>query len=146
VDAALGWLDDHQGWLWAAMTVSAVVFLASVVLVPAVVARIPADYFAPRRRPPGLWTDRLAGPRWMILIGKNVLGAMLIVTGVAMLVLPGQGLLTLAVGVLLLDLPGKYAAEKRLVRVRAVRRAIDWLRVRRGADPIVVERDRPRAR
>ena len=136
------WFDSHESVLWTAGIASVVVFLASLILVPIVVARIPADYFAHARRPPGLWSRRAWLLRWAIRIGKNALGGMLILAGVAMLVLPGQGLLTIMVGVLLLDIPGKYRVEKRVVRVRHVRRGLNWLRKRAGAEAFVLDMPR----
>ncbi|NNM26663.1 MAG: hypothetical protein HKO59_11890, partial [Phycisphaerales bacterium] len=74
-------------------------------------------------------------------VGKNVLGVVLALAGLAMLVLPGQGLLTLLVGVLLIDGPGKYGFEKWLVARRPVLRSINWLRRRGGHPPLVIDTD-----
>jgi hypothetical protein len=52
--------------------------------------------------------------------------------GVAMLVLPGQGVLTIITGLLLLDFPGKYRFERWLVRRGPVLRGVNWLRDRAG--------------
>ncbi len=140
----LGWMEEHQAWLWAAGVASLVIIVASAVALPSVVARIPADYFAHPHRPLGLWERRTGAHwralRWTIRIGKNVLGVLMMLAGAAMLFLPGQGLLTIVVGFLLIDFPGKYGLEKRLVRIGWVRRGIDWLRRRRGAEGLVVEK------
>jgi UPF0716 family protein affecting phage T7 exclusion len=76
--------------------------------------------------------------RICILIGKNLLGGLLMIAGLAMLVLPGQGLLTLFVGFLLIDFPGKYRLEKWLIRRRYILRPINWLRARRHRAPLQV--------
>ena len=47
---------------------------------------------------------------------------------------PGQGLLTLLVGLLLMNFPGKYRLERWLVGRRGVLTALNWLR-RRGGHP-----------
>jgi hypothetical protein len=47
-------------------------------------------------------------------------------------------LLTLLVGVFLLDFPGKYAFEKWLVGRPGVLRMINWLRRRRGRPPLAI--------
>lgn len=52
-----------------------------------------------------------------------------------MLVLPGQGLLTLLVGVGLLDFPGKRHIELRVVRNHHVLNAINWIRARTNQAP-----------
>lgn len=56
--------------------------------------------------------------------------------GLAMLALPGQGLLTLLLGFLMIDLPGKYRFEKWLVRRRWVHRPINWMRRSRGREAL----------
>ena len=71
-----------------------------------------------------------------LLVVKNTTGGVLIVAGLAMLLLPGQGLLTLAAGLLLLDFPGKYGVERRLVSRGPVRASLNWIRRRRGREPL----------
>jgi hypothetical protein len=67
-------------------------------------------------------------PRALLLAGKNALGFVLVLTGIFMLLLPGQGLLTIIAGMMLLDFPGKQLLERRLVRRPLVLRSINWLR------------------
>jgi hypothetical protein len=54
-----------------------------------------------------------------------------------MLLLPGQGVLTILIGIVLLDFPGKYRLERWAVRHRPVYRSINWLR--RGREPIELD-------
>ncbi|MCC6907200.1 MAG: hypothetical protein IT430_04600 [Phycisphaerales bacterium] len=130
------WFDDHPGPLIALGVASLVVFVGSLVAVPAIAVRIPADYFTHSKRPPGRWQNLPPALRWTLRIGKNVLGVVLVIAGLAMLALPGQGLLTLILGVLLIEGPGKYRFEKWLVRRRWVHRPINWLRRKRGREPL----------
>jgi hypothetical protein len=67
---------------------------------------------------------------------KNILGGMLVMAGIAMFVLPGQGLLTLVAGLMLVDFPGKFRLERRLATQRHVWRSINWLRKRYGCEPL----------
>jgi hypothetical protein len=69
---------------------------------------------------------------------KNLIGAVLLLTGVAMLVLPGQGMLTILVALTLLEFPGKRRLVIRIVRERHVHRAIDWVRARAHQPPIIL--------
>ena len=62
--------------------------------------------------------------------------AVLILAGIAMLVLPGQGLLTILIGFLMLDLPGKYRVEKWLISRGRVLHAINWYRGKKGRPPL----------
>jgi UPF0716 family protein affecting phage T7 exclusion len=72
-------------------------------------------------------------------VGKNLLGVTLMIAGLAMLVIPGPGLLTVLIGFLLVDFPGKYKLERWLVARPAIRRPIDWLRKRAGRMPLQVK-------
>jgi hypothetical protein len=74
-----------------------------------------------------------------LLVGRNVLGYVFIVVGTAMLVLPGPGILTIVVGIILLNFPGKYRLERWMVELRPVLRSINWLRQRAKKTPIVLE-------
>jgi len=67
----------------------------------------------------------------------------LILAGVAMLVLPGQGMLTIVLGIMLLNFPGKYRLERRVARMRPVARSINWMRARGGHPPLKVGYVRP---
>jgi len=138
------WIREHDALLWGLGIASVAVFAGSLLLIPALVVRIPTDYFASRRRPRSAWADRRPLVRWLIFAVKNLLGVVFIVAGIAMLVLPGQGVLTIVLGFLMLDGPGKYRAERWLVSRRAVLRSINWLRARKGREPLQVRAPRRR--
>ena len=72
----------------------------------------------------------------MLHVLKNTGGVLLGVAGAAMIVLPGQGLLTLFVAFTLLDFPGKRRLELWLVRRPVVHRLLDWIRRRAGRAPL----------
>ena len=133
------WIGDHKGLLWTLGLASLVIFIASLLIIPAIIIRIQPDYYTHPRRPPSPWANEHRFVRFGILVGKNLLGAILVVAGIAMFVLPGQGLLTLLVGFFLIDIPGKYKVEKWLVAQKYVSRPINWLRRRRGREPLQVK-------
>ena len=104
--------------------------------------RIPAaSWFAregasQRRLLFALFGIALAGLLWgAFALAKNLLGVAFILAGVAMLVLPGQGLLTILLGLGLTNFPGKYALEQRLVARPSVRWALDQIRQKAGRPP-----------
>ena len=68
----------------------------------------------------------------MLVVLKNALGLVLVILGFIMLFTPGQGLLTLLAGSLLMNFPGKYQLERWLVLRPGVLRALNWLRHRGG--------------
>lgn len=132
------WITDNQQLFWLLGLASGAVFVASLAIMPALIIRIPEDYFAHDTRPPSRWASRSPAFRLALLIGKNLLGCVLVLGGVAMLVLPGQGLLTIFAGFILLDFPKKYAIEKWLVRRKWVHRPLNWVRRKRGRAPLVL--------
>ena len=132
------WIRAHQSALWWLAAGSVVMFTASLVLVPVVVARIPADYFAHQKRPPSSWAAQHLVIRAIVIIIKNVVGFLLVVAGIVMLVLPGQGVISIVAGITLLDFPGKFGLERWLVSRRPVLRAINWMREQVNQAPLVV--------
>lgn len=121
--------------LWGAgfFVVSSLVSLA---VVTAVLVSLPAGYFRDDA-PPAAW-PRSPLLRWAWRIGKNALGLALLALGLLLSVpgVPGQGLLTMLIGLILLDFPGKRGLERRLVARPTVLGAINRLRARFGRPPI----------
>lgn len=113
-------------------------FIGSLVLIPVIVVRIPRDYFARENRQPNEARFRRPAVWITILIARNVLGAILIVAGVVMLITPGQGIVTIVIGLMLLTFPGKYRLQRWLVSRRSVRRSINWMRRRYGREPLII--------
>jgi hypothetical protein len=115
--------------------------LAGIVIPAAVAAfvvlRLPPDYFTHARRDPVYRHVRHPLAAWSLVLLKNVSGLVLVILGVVMLFTPGQGLLTLLVGLMLINFPGKYRLERRLVRLGPVIPALNWLRERRGRPPLM---------
>ena len=106
--------------------------LVSLLALPVLVVLMPRDYFVAPRRP-----ERHRGAVLWALRGlRNALALVLIAAGVLMLVLPGQGLLTLLIGIMVSTFPGKYRLERWLVRQRGVFSALNWIRERAGRDPM----------
>ncbi len=138
----LEWIKEHQAIVWTTLGIASVVMLVGTALiVPAIIARIPPDYFAQKRRPRSREIDHhLSTPmvRLLLRVGKNLLGIVLLIAGIAMLALPGQGLLTILLGIFLIDFPGKYRFEKWLVSRKHVLRGLNWLRKRAGRAPLEV--------
>ena len=131
-------LPDLQPWML--MVLFAASFFGTLVFVPWAVVRIPEDYFAYYNRHRKPWKNYHPALRYLLIAGKNLLGLVLFATGIAMLVLPGQGVLTIVIGILLVDFPGKYYVERWIVSRKPVLRAFNWLR--RRADKLPLNLDR----
>jgi hypothetical protein len=136
IESLLNWADDNEPLLWWSFAASIGLMLLTAVAVVWTLIQLPAGYFVDEHRKPlGSWADYPA-LRIALLVAKNVLGAVLVLAGLAMLLMPGQGLLTLVAGVLLLDFPGKFRLERWIVRRRSVLRTINWLRRKFGREPL----------
>ncbi len=129
------WPDLSPEFYFWMTAVSAVMFVGTLIVVPMLIVAMPADYFhRHRRRQDGRPLHPVL--RVVALVLKNVIGLVLVAGGIVMLVLPGQGLLTIMVGLVMMDFPGKYALEKRVVSLGPVLRTMNWIRRRRGKPPL----------
>lgn len=139
LQAISDWVRTNSDWVWTVSIVSVLMFVGTLVVVPMLLVRIPADYFLhpPDQQKHG-WTAGHPAKRIAIKIAKNLAGALLVVTGLALSVplVPGQGLLTILIGIGLMDLPGKRRLEVALLRRRHVYRAVDWLRRKANRHPL----------
>jgi putative transmembrane protein PGPGW len=121
-------IQKYEGLLFGLGVASLGFVVVSLALLPVLIARLPADYFVHERRE-AYWLRRLSPAlRIAALVAKNLLGLVVTVCGLLMLVLPGQGLLTVLIGLSLLDFPGKYRLERWLLGRPRVLRGLNWLR------------------
>jgi len=73
----------------------------------------------------------------MINIVKIMVGLFLLICGLVMLVLPGQGLLTMLMGLSLMPFPGKNKLEKTIVARKSVRYSLNWIRMKANKKPFI---------
>jgi hypothetical protein len=71
-----------------------------------------------------------------------MLALALVVLGVAMLVLPGQGVLAILLGVMLGDFPGKLRLQQWILARPNVMKTLNWLRRKFKKPPL----EKPRAK
>lgn len=133
---ALDTFREHESLVIGLSVLSAVTFFGTLAVVPVVVVRMSPDYFLKDREPSTMMANRHPVLRWIGLIAKNVAGALLFVLGLALIPLPGQGLLTILLSLTLLDVPGKRAFELRLIRLPGVLKVINQLRQRHHRPPL----------
>jgi hypothetical protein len=73
----------------------------------------------------------------MLWLLRNGLGLVLLIAGIAMLILPGQGILTILIGISLMDFPGKFLLLERFVRMKQIRKSLNWMRRKGGKEEFV---------
>ena len=121
--------------LWLA-TISLFVFIFSLVSIKWLVALIPTDYFIKKKK---LKSKKSYSFIWLIsIIVKNLIGYTLILGGLLMLVLPGQGLFTILMGLILSNYPGKYTIEKRFISIPSILKTVNWLRKKSEKPPLQI--------
>ncbi len=111
--------------------VSAMMFVGSLAGIVWLVRQLPEHYFV---KPP----PKHPLP---VKIVRNMLGSTLILAGTAMLVLPGQGLLTILIGLSVLDVPLKHRLMAKLLRRPKLLDAVQEIRRKAGKPPLLVPHD-----
>lgn len=112
-------------------------FALSLLGVAATLVYLPADYFVegPTRADSSVQHPLL---RVLWRLAKNLLGLCLVVVGLLLSMpgIPGQGLLTVLIGLMLLDFPGKRRVERAILSRPRVLAAANRLRGRFGKPPL----------
>ncbi len=121
-----------EPWLPALTVIGLIMALASMLAIPWLVVRMPVDYFHQPSRP-----VRYRGPlAWLLWVIRNALALVLLAAGVLMLVLPGQGILTILIALMVSTFPGKYRLERAIMRRPGVLRSVNWIRRRYRRPPL----------
>jgi len=119
---------------------SIIFFVGTLIAIPFILVRLPADYFDVRVPRPWM-QDHHPLLRIVGHIVKNALGAVFVFAGFLMLFLPGQGILTMLIGISMLDFPGKRNIEAKLIGQPTVLGVINGMRKRRGKPPLILAPD-----
>ena len=115
-------------------SISLFVFLFSLLSIKWLVSLIPEDYFI-NKKDSKIKTSNIF-IWYIVLIFKNLIGYSLILGGIMMLVLPGQGLFTIIIGLMMSNYPGKYSIENKFIAIPTILKSINWLRRKSNKPPI----------
>lgn len=132
----------YQGLFLFLSLGSGLLLMISILVTPWLITRLPPDYFldpAEREAP-----DKARHPIW-VFIGQ-VIGVFLFILGLFMLVLPGQGLLTIFASLFLIHFPGRLKLLRFLILRFHLLPLINRLRSRQGVPPIVLHKGDRRGR
>ncbi len=118
----------------------AATFLLNLAIVSFILIKLPADHFRKNHKEK-FWAGRSPALRMAAVIGKNILGWFLVALGIVLSLpgVPGQGLLTVLLGIMLVDFPGKDRLEQKLLHRPAIKNSINKLRVRFGKKPLELD-------
>lgn len=129
-------LSTNQEWLTTLALTSLVTFIASLIIIPWIITRLPADYFVDEQRHISKAHNKHPLAYFAIRIFKNLVGGILVLAGILMLVLPGQGILTIFVGLGIADFPGKFKLLRRIAQQPSVYNAMNWIREKAAIEPL----------
>jgi hypothetical protein len=118
--------------------VSGVFFIGTLIVVPILVVRLPDDYFMKSHERTWL-QNRRPVLRVTAYVIKNLIGCVFLLAGLAMLVLPGQGILPMLIGISLMDFQGQQKLQRKLIGQPAVLRTINRIRQKFDRNPLVVQ-------
>lgn len=139
------WISNQWSALtWGSILLGLGLFLVSFIIsfgaIAIVMVKIPASYFSPHYE-----RDFLPNTPWLVrwgaVIAKNILGLFLILLGIILSLpgIPGQGILTILLGLIMIDIPGKRPIEARIIRRPTVFKAINKLRANYNKSALVLD-------
>lgn len=117
-----------------------VTFVVNLAIVSFILVKLPPNYFSS-----GYQRNLLSGRHPALhaaeIIGKNALGVLLVAIGILLSIpgVPGQGLLTILLGIMLLNFPGKRRLEQKLLSRPGVLKTINRLRLKFAKPPLIVD-------
>ena len=121
---------------WLAI-LSVFTFLLSLILIPWYIGRLPQNHFILLKSKPPL--SSFSPTHLMLAVLRNIFGIILIIAGSVMLFLPGQGILTILIGILCMSFPGKHTLLLSLINRPAIKRSLNWTRKRLSRPPFIWE-------
>ena len=128
----ISWSSMNSDLIFLLGSLSIFILIISVLMMVLIISFLPEDYFKSENRNliSSVQNSRYPLLKLLVLITKNFFGVLLLLSGILMLVLPGQGILTIITGLVFIDYPGKYKFERKLLRQKGVINSINWIRSR----------------
>ena len=135
-------LSEFFSWItWSSILIGVSIFVGSflvnLAIVSFILVKLPADHFSKSNKERFAWSSNPM-VRVLLIVGKNILGVVLVALGVVLSLpgIPGQGLLTILLGIMLLDFPGRHHLEQKLLSKPSIVNTINGLRGRFGKPPL----------
>ena len=126
----LEYTNTYKNFIFWISLVSLTIFIISILSIRWLVLLIPENYFKEKKN--SILKEKYFFYWVAFKFIKNSLGYLLIIGGILMLVLPGQGILTIFIGMILSDYPGKYNIEKKIIQSSIILRTINSIRKKSG--------------
>ncbi len=131
--------NSYKYELFILAWVSIGLLIVSLAIIPIVVIKMPENYFSEQYRVRASKTSSHPILAQLFTGIKNLIGFIFIILGILMLILPGQGILTVLMGLFLMNFPGKYKFERKLVSLPKVLKSLNWIRAKANKPKLVIE-------
>jgi ABC-type multidrug transport system fused ATPase/permease subunit len=133
LDTVYEFSSNYQQYFVLVGMISAAVFVVSLLLTPFLVGLIPEDYFIDQSR----HKLRINHPVHLVfVIFRTIIGFILFIAGVIMLITPGQGVVSILMGLFLMEFPGKNTLELKFINHDQTFKTLNWLRNKAGKPPL----------
>ena len=121
-------------------TISFFTFVLSLIIIPWLVGKLSPDcFFKFSQQAPIQYSFTPYFLAYIVL--RNIAGIVMLLAGIAMLFLPGQGILTILLGIFLLSFPGKRRFLLALISRPGIQRSLNWIRTKRSKPPFIWPHD-----
>lgn len=114
---------------------SLLTFVGSLFAIPWIIGKLPVDYFIHHRRVVEARHERHPALARIIFAARNIAGILFLAAGMAMLVLPGQGIITMLIGISFMDFPRKHKIVDNLIRRERIMNLLNWIRRKEKKPP-----------
>ncbi len=117
--------SEYEDLLITVGVISAIVFVVSLLAMPFLLSKIPVDYFVQNKQ----HKVEIKGVSGLLIVAiKTIVGLVLLLAGIIMLVTPGQGIISILLGLFLLEFPGKRKLELKFINHEPTFKTLNWLR------------------
>ena len=125
------WLRAWGIWITLGSFVG---FLVGIWFASWLVLRLPRDHFVTHETIP--FFARHPVVYLVLLVVRNGVGGTLMLLGIVLLLLPGQGILTVILGLSLMKFPGKTRLVDWIVAHKPIQRSLNWIRLKGHREPL----------
>lgn len=128
IATSLSFVHQNSFFLkWLGM-VSAITFVVSLLLIPWLISILPQDFFAKIRSGHKTESNNSRLYNLILFLLRNVFGFAFLLAGILMLFMPGQGILTIVLGISIMIFPGKRRLVNLLIEQKSVQHSLNWIR------------------
>ena len=114
---------------------SGITFALSILFIPWFIGKLPVDYFLNVQK--SSFSSNFSAIKAPLLVLRSLLGIVLVIAGVLMLFLPGQGILTILIGLLCMSFPGKQRLINYLLGKKSLKTCLNWTRRKMSRPPFL---------